>query len=143
MSKAKFDKAVAIIGGLPKNGPIKPSQDDQLYVSFGYALWPWAILNDPFLSSTNTSNKVSPRDCQVERSDMTDRFSQLGRQHNAPAWYAWLYWKGEMVSLINRSSLSPHDADPISRDAWTEVKGTTKEDAYTKYVEKLLEVSDT
>lgn len=48
-----------------------------------------------------------------------------------------------MVSLINRSSLSPHDADPISRDAWTEVKGTTKEDAYTKYVEKLLEVSDT
>ena len=33
MSQAKFDKAVAIIQGLPKDGPIKPSQDDQLYVS--------------------------------------------------------------------------------------------------------------
>jgi acyl-CoA-binding protein len=28
----------------------------------------------------------------------------------------------------------------LSRDAWTEVKGTSKEDAYAKYVEKLLEV---
>ena len=32
MSKEKFDKAVAIIQALPKDGPIRPSQDDQLYV---------------------------------------------------------------------------------------------------------------
>jgi len=32
MSEAKFDKAVTIIQSLPKDGPIKPSQDDQLYV---------------------------------------------------------------------------------------------------------------
>jgi hypothetical protein len=32
MSEAKFDKAVAIIQSLPKDGPIRPSQDDQLYV---------------------------------------------------------------------------------------------------------------
>jgi hypothetical protein len=32
MSEKKFDKAVAIIQGLPKDGPIKPTQDDQLYV---------------------------------------------------------------------------------------------------------------
>jgi len=29
--KAKFDKAVTIVQNLPKDGPVKPSQDDQLY----------------------------------------------------------------------------------------------------------------
>ncbi|KAJ7762007.1 acyl-CoA-binding protein [Mycena maculata] len=29
--EAKFDKAVAIVQGLPKDGPVKPSQEDQLY----------------------------------------------------------------------------------------------------------------
>lgn len=32
MSKGKFEKAVEIIRSLPKEGPIQPSQDDQLYV---------------------------------------------------------------------------------------------------------------
>ena len=32
MSKAKFDKAVSIVQSLPKEGPIKPTQDEQLYV---------------------------------------------------------------------------------------------------------------
>ncbi|EEB92840.1 hypothetical protein MPER_08588, partial [Moniliophthora perniciosa FA553] len=31
MSKAKFDKAVEIVQSLPKDGPIKPTQDEQLY----------------------------------------------------------------------------------------------------------------
>jgi len=30
MSEAKFDKAVKIVQNLPKDGPVKPSQDDQL-----------------------------------------------------------------------------------------------------------------
>jgi len=38
MSEAKFDKAVAIIGALPKEGPIKPTQEDQLYVCPFFAL---------------------------------------------------------------------------------------------------------
>ncbi|WVR06019.1 hypothetical protein IAU60_003047 [Kwoniella sp. DSM 27419] len=29
-AQAQFNKAVAIVKGLPKDGPIKPSQDDQL-----------------------------------------------------------------------------------------------------------------
>jgi hypothetical protein len=32
MSKAKFEKAVEIVRSLPKEGPIQPTQDDQLYV---------------------------------------------------------------------------------------------------------------
>ena len=32
MSEAKFNKAVAIVQSLPKDGPIRPTQDDQLYV---------------------------------------------------------------------------------------------------------------
>ncbi|KZT29976.1 acyl-CoA-binding protein [Neolentinus lepideus HHB14362 ss-1] len=31
MSQAKFDKAVAIVQSLPKDGPIKPSQEEQLF----------------------------------------------------------------------------------------------------------------
>ena len=31
-SKAQFDKAVAIVKALPADGPVKPSQDDQLAV---------------------------------------------------------------------------------------------------------------
>lgn len=33
MSKAKFDKAVSIVQSMPKEGPIQPTQDEQLYVS--------------------------------------------------------------------------------------------------------------
>ena len=33
MSEAKFLKAVEIVQNLPKDGPVKPSQDDQLFVS--------------------------------------------------------------------------------------------------------------
>lgn len=32
MSEAKFDKAVAIVQGLPKDGPVQPSTDDKLGV---------------------------------------------------------------------------------------------------------------
>ncbi|KAF8920359.1 acyl-CoA-binding protein [Mucidula mucida] len=31
MSEAKFNEAVKIVQGLPKEGPVKPSQEDQLY----------------------------------------------------------------------------------------------------------------
>lgn len=42
MSQAKFDKAVSIVQSLPKDGPIKPSQDDQLYVRLPLHLnWIW------------------------------------------------------------------------------------------------------
>ena len=29
---SKFDKAVAIVQGLPKEGPVQPNQDDKLVV---------------------------------------------------------------------------------------------------------------
>lgn len=29
---SKFDKAVALVQGLPKEGPVQPSQNDKLYV---------------------------------------------------------------------------------------------------------------
>lgn len=32
-TKAQFDKAVAIVKGLPEDGPVKPTQDDKLAVS--------------------------------------------------------------------------------------------------------------
>lgn len=32
MSKAKFDKAVSIVQSLPKEGPIQPTQEEQLFV---------------------------------------------------------------------------------------------------------------
>jgi len=33
-TQEKFDRAVAIVQGLPKDGPIKPTQEDQLAVRF-------------------------------------------------------------------------------------------------------------
>ena len=33
-AQAKFDRAVAIVQGLPKDGPIQPKQDEQLDVRF-------------------------------------------------------------------------------------------------------------
>lgn len=29
-AEAKFNKAVSIVGSLPKDGPVQPTQDDQL-----------------------------------------------------------------------------------------------------------------
>ncbi|EPQ54327.1 hypothetical protein GLOTRDRAFT_78306 [Gloeophyllum trabeum ATCC 11539] len=43
MSQAKFDKAVAIVQSLPKDGPIKPSQEEQL---FFYKYYKQATLGD-------------------------------------------------------------------------------------------------
>ncbi|KAF8525957.1 Acbp from Moniliophthora Perniciosa [Hysterangium stoloniferum] len=43
MSSTKFDKAVEIVQGLPKEGPIQPSQDDKLYF---YARYKQATIGD-------------------------------------------------------------------------------------------------
>jgi hypothetical protein len=51
MSEAKFNKAVKIVQSLPKDGPIKPTQDDQLYVRtpvfFFFVCLPTQILISP------------------------------------------------------------------------------------------------
>lgn len=44
VSETKFEKAVQIIQGLPKDGPVKPTQDDQLFVSGRCCLTPGAEL---------------------------------------------------------------------------------------------------
>lgn len=33
MSESKFERAVKIVQALPKDGPVKPSTEDKLYVS--------------------------------------------------------------------------------------------------------------
>jgi len=38
-NKKKFEKAASIIKSLPKVGPVKPSVEDQLYVSMMLVLW--------------------------------------------------------------------------------------------------------
>jgi len=85
MSKAKFDKAVALVQGLPKEGPIKPSTDDQLYF--------------------------------------------------------YKYFKQATVGDVNTSRPGMLDFTGKAKwDAWESVKGTSQEDAWSKYVEKLIEV---
>ncbi|KAF8150820.1 acyl-CoA-binding protein [Crassisporium funariophilum] len=95
MSMSKFDKAVAIIQGLPKDGPVKPSVDDQLFVR-----------------STASS----------------------GFDH-------YQYFKQAKVGDNETTRPGMFDiAGKKKWDAWTSVKGTSKEDAYKKYVDKLLEL---
>jgi diazepam-binding inhibitor (GABA receptor modulating acyl-CoA-binding protein) len=88
MSKGKFEKAVAIVQSLPKDGPIQPTQDDQLYF---YSYYKQAIVGD-----VNTE-------------------------------------RPGMLNFVGKAKW----------DAWNERKGCSKEEAYTKYVEKLLEILKT
>lgn len=39
MSEAQFDKAVAIVQDLPKEGPIQPSTDEKLIVRFNFSAY--------------------------------------------------------------------------------------------------------
>ncbi|KAF7316617.1 ACB domain-containing protein [Mycena chlorophos] len=84
-TEAKFNKAVEIIGALPKDGPVKPSQDDQLYF---YKYFKQAKVGDN----------------ETARPGMLD-FTGKAK------------W-----------------------DAWTSVKGVSKEEAYKLYVERLVEL---
>ncbi|KAH9957439.1 acyl-CoA-binding protein [Russula dissimulans] len=85
MSETKFNKAVEIINNLPKDGPVKPTTDDQLYF---YSYYKQATIGD----------------INVERPGFLD-FTGKAK------------W-----------------------DAWNELKGVSKEEAWSKYVEKLLEL---
>ncbi|KAG5726237.1 Acyl-CoA-binding protein [Termitomyces sp. T112] len=86
MSKAKFEKAAQIIQSLPKDGPIKPTTDDQLYF---YKYYKQATVGD------NTTSRPG------------------------------------LLDFTGKAKW----------DAWTEVKGTSTEEAYAKYVQRLLEES--
>ncbi|TFK33221.1 acyl CoA binding protein-domain-containing protein [Crucibulum laeve] len=86
MSEAKFNKAVEIIGNLPKDGPVKPSTDDQLYFY-------------KYFKQANIGDNTTP--------------------------------KPGLMDFTGKAKWN----------AWDSVKGTSKEDAYAKYVEKLLEAS--
>ncbi|KAF7965952.1 hypothetical protein HWV62_2334 [Athelia sp. TMB] len=84
MSQAKFEKAVATVQALPKDGPIKPTQDQQLVVC---------------VASYRTIGDV-----------------------NIP--------RPGMLDFVGKAKW----------DAWDSIKGTTKEEAWKKYVEQLLEI---
>ena len=59
MSQAQFDKAVAIVQNLPKDGPIQPSQDDKLFVRARCGVGLMAVkLTRPRCSSTATTSRV-------------------------------------------------------------------------------------
>ncbi|KAI0255152.1 acyl-CoA-binding protein [Lactifluus subvellereus] len=85
MSKGKFEKAVEIVRSLPKDGPIQPSQEDQLYFYSYY-------------------KQATEGDVNIPRPGMFD-FTGKAK------------W-----------------------DAWNERKGVSKEEAWAKYVEKLLAI---
>ncbi|KAH8100964.1 acyl-CoA-binding protein [Cristinia sonorae] len=85
MSEAKFNKAVEVVQNLPKDGPIKPTQDDQL---FFYKYYKQATIGD-----VNTA-------------------------------------RPGMLDFTGKAKW----------DAWNSVKGVSKEEAWAKYVEKLLEI---
>ncbi|KAF8969156.1 acyl-CoA-binding protein [Flammula alnicola] len=85
MSEAKFNKAVEIIQSLPKDGPVKPTQDDQLYFY-------------KYFKQAKFGNNTTER---------PGLFDFAGKAK----------W-----------------------DAWTSVKDVSKEEAWEKYVERLLEI---
>lgn len=59
-SEAQFNKAAEIIQALPKDGPVKPTTDDQLYVRYKLQSHD-LIYNQSCYSSTNITSKVCAR----------------------------------------------------------------------------------
>ena len=60
-AKEKFERAVEIVSGLPKDGPGKPTQDQQLVVSSIYSVLPRGQRSfdmTSLASSTSTINRV-------------------------------------------------------------------------------------
>jgi hypothetical protein len=60
MSQAKFEKAVEIVQGLPKDGPIQPSMVEKLLVWFTRS----AKKKTPFIKISHSSTSISSRVCQ-------------------------------------------------------------------------------
>lgn len=56
MSAAKFDQAVKIVGSMPKDGPVQPTQDDQLKF---YGLFKQATIGDVNTSRPGMMGKWS------------------------------------------------------------------------------------
>ncbi|KAL1940298.1 hypothetical protein VTO73DRAFT_9250 [Trametes versicolor] len=90
MSQTKFEKAVSIVQSLPKEGPIQPTQDEQLHF---YKYYKQEDFRAATVGDVNTS-------------------------------------RPGMLDFVGKAKW----------DAWKSVEGTSKEDAQTKYVEKLLEI---
>ena len=86
MSAEKFDTAVKIVGSMPKDGPVQPTQDDQLKF---YGFYKQATVGD-----VNTARP--------------GMFDLTGK-------YKW--------------------------DAWKANEGLSQDEAKSKYVEALIEVS--
>ncbi|KAJ8480839.1 hypothetical protein ONZ51_g6399 [Trametes cubensis] len=104
MSQAKFEKAVAIVQSLPKEGPIQPTQEEQLYV---------LLYLRPGLPAFSPYRRLQ----------------------------FYKYYKQATVGDVNTSR--PGMLDFVGKakwDAWKSVEGTSKEEAYAKYVEKLIEI---
>lgn len=113
MSQAKFEKAVAIVKALPPNGPIKPTDDDKLAVSFALPPLSPAMetisnaltdLSFSFHSFTSTSNRVSSESAATKGQgprDGTDELNAVNRDcrrcERCPTWAVGLCGKGEMV----------------------------------------------
>ncbi|CAE6442857.1 unnamed protein product [Rhizoctonia solani] len=85
MSQTKFEKAAQTVQNIPKDGPVKPTQDDQLTF---YSLYKQGTVGD-----VNTA-------------------------------------RPGLLDFTGKAKW----------DAWNALKGTSQEDAQTRYVEKLLEI---
>ncbi|KAJ7227410.1 acyl-CoA-binding protein [Mycena pura] len=91
--EAQFNKAVEIVKALPKDGPVQPTQDDQLYFYSYFKQGALFALFPPNLGDNDTT-------------------------------------RPGMFDFVGKAKW----------DAWDKVKGTSKEDACKKYVERLIEL---
>ena len=140
MSKSKFEKAVDIVQALPKDGPVKPSTEDRLYVSLtvlvnGVIFSP--IMDHPVLQVLQ-ARYAQHRKSFLDKLTIVD-ISYSRRCQHWSSRSLWLWRQSEVVStplLVN--SIFPTHVE--WRDAWNSVKGTLKEEAEKKYVEKLIQV---
>ncbi|THH18494.1 hypothetical protein EW146_g2520 [Bondarzewia mesenterica] len=130
MSQAKFEKAVSIVQGLPKDGPIKPTQDEQLYF---YSYYKQATVGDVNIPRPGLMEFTGKAKWCVLRLTLIPTTRILNHSLLCD-----VFGLDDASSRIMRADCDLHFVG--FRDAWKKVEGTSKEDAYAKYVEKLLEV---
>ncbi|KAF7791752.1 hypothetical protein EIP86_002776 [Pleurotus ostreatoroseus] len=106
MSQAKFDKAVSIVQGLPKDGPVKPTQDDQLYF---YKYFKQATIGNVNTTRPGMLDFVGKAKCEPESYRVTQASaSKLWQDawkgvENTPKEECWEKYVARLIELLKAS----------------------------------------
>jgi len=166
---AQFDRAVGIVQGLPKNGPVQTDYEEKLTMyrcgsPHSYSL---PFIDPPLFVLAYTSKVLTriPPPKRAHKLDIVMDFQQLwvmslppdrvsgtclGEQNGvySPLPLHTIVFLDQMISRVTRVSVCSYadvcyllGGSPSSRDAWAKHKDLDKYEAKWLYVDALMKVS--